>query len=60
MVSQSAGQTRFRTFKYENNGDSSRPTIVVRVIACFQPMDNCQVCCSKNDIILFFLSHFIS
>ncbi|KAG7550061.1 hypothetical protein ISN45_At05g008410 [Arabidopsis thaliana x Arabidopsis arenosa] len=42
MVSQSAGQTRFRTFKYENNGDSSRPTIVVRVIACFQPMDNCQ------------------
>ncbi|KAF8115723.1 hypothetical protein N665_0025s0180 [Sinapis alba] len=42
MVSQSAGQTRFRTFKYENNGDSNKPTIVVRAIVCFQPMANCQ------------------
>ncbi|KAL0648328.1 hypothetical protein Bca4012_046619 [Brassica carinata] len=37
MVSQSAGQTRFRTFKYENNG-----AVVVRAIVCFQPMANCQ------------------
>ncbi|KAF3514447.1 hypothetical protein F2Q69_00004888 [Brassica cretica] len=41
MVCQSPGKTRFRALKYET-GDANRPAIVVRVIACFQPMDNCQ------------------
>ncbi|WZY79716.1 hypothetical protein YC2023_026100 [Brassica napus] len=41
MVCQSPGKTRFRALKHET-GDANRPTIVVRIIACFQPMDNCQ------------------
>lgn len=42
MVCQAASQTRFRALMYEN-GIAGRPTIVVRVIACFQPMQGCQV-----------------
>ncbi|CAN8298852.1 unnamed protein product [Cochlearia groenlandica] len=42
MVRQSSGQTSFRALMYETNGDSNKPTIVVRVIACFQHMANCQ------------------
>ncbi|GMJ12907.1 hypothetical protein HRI_004959900 [Hibiscus trionum] len=41
MVCQAAGQTRFRALKHEN-GIAGKPTIVVRVIACFQPMEDCQ------------------
>ncbi|KAG7011543.1 Transcription factor bHLH, partial [Cucurbita argyrosperma subsp. argyrosperma] len=41
MVCQSASQTRFRALKYEN-GIAGKPTIVVKVIACFQPPQNCQ------------------
>ncbi|OEL13456.1 hypothetical protein BAE44_0025524 [Dichanthelium oligosanthes] len=36
MVWKAAAQTRFRVFKHENG-------IAVRVIACFQPPQNCQV-----------------
>ncbi|KAL4203625.1 hypothetical protein AMTRI_Chr01g128920 [Amborella trichopoda] len=40
MVCQAAGKARFRALKhYEENG---RATIVVRVIACFQPLQGCQ------------------
>ncbi|GLT94359.1 hypothetical protein SLE2022_121040 [Rubroshorea leprosula] len=41
MVCQAASKTRFRALKYEN-GIAGKPTIVVRVIACFQPMEDCQ------------------
>ncbi|KAK8562763.1 hypothetical protein V6N12_010833 [Hibiscus sabdariffa] len=41
MVCQAASQTRFRALKHEN-GIAGKPTIVVRVIACFQPMEDCQ------------------
>lgn len=42
MVCQAASQTRFRALKYEN-GIAGSATIVVRVIACFQPLQDCQV-----------------
>ncbi|ESR34086.1 hypothetical protein CICLE_v10006528mg [Citrus x clementina] len=41
MVCQAASQTRFRALKYEN-GSAGKPTIIVRVIACFKPMEDCQ------------------
>ncbi|KAG7607244.1 hypothetical protein ISN45_At05g060560 [Arabidopsis thaliana x Arabidopsis arenosa] len=41
MVCQSPGKTRFRGLKYET-GNANESTIVVRVIECYQPMDNCQ------------------
>ncbi|CAN4111956.1 unnamed protein product [Withania somnifera] len=41
MVCQAASQTRFRALKHEN-GITGRATIIVRVIACFQPLQNCQ------------------
>ncbi|KAK8298166.1 hypothetical protein V6Z11_A05G235000 [Gossypium hirsutum] len=41
MVCQAATQTRFRALKYEN-GIAGSATIVVRVIACFQPLQDCQ------------------
>ncbi|XVE95215.1 hypothetical protein REPUB_Repub02eG0076800 [Reevesia pubescens] len=53
MVCQAAGQTRFRALKYEN-GIAGSATIVVRVIACFQPLQDCQVCYS------FFYCSFLS
>ncbi|KAL3617300.1 hypothetical protein CASFOL_038845 [Castilleja foliolosa] len=40
MVCQAASQTRFRAHKHEN-GIAGRTTIIV-VIACFQPLQNCQ------------------
>jgi hypothetical protein len=43
MVSQAASQTRFRAMKHEN-GIAGSATIIVRVIACFQPLQDCQVC----------------
>lgn len=43
MVCQAASQTRFRALKHEN-GIAGKATIIVRVIACFQPLQNCQVC----------------
>ncbi len=43
MVSQAASQTRFRATKHEN-GIAGSATIIVRVIACFQPLQDCQVC----------------
>ncbi|KAK2662905.1 hypothetical protein Ddye_001479 [Dipteronia dyeriana] len=42
MVSQAAGQTRFRELKYEN-GIAGKPTIIVKVVACFKPMEDCQI-----------------
>lgn len=42
MVSQAASQTRFRALKHENGIDGSA-TIIIRVIACFQPLQDCQV-----------------
>lgn len=41
MVCQAASQTRFRALKHENGIDGSA-TIIVRVIACFQPLQDCQ------------------
>ncbi|KAL6545811.1 hypothetical protein OROGR_009685 [Orobanche gracilis] len=41
MVCQAASQTRFRAHKHEN-GIAGRTTIIIRVIACFQPLQNCQ------------------
>ncbi|WJX57993.1 hypothetical protein P8452_43495 [Trifolium repens] len=41
MVCQAASQTRFRALKHEN-GMAGCATIVVRVIACFQPLRECQ------------------
>lgn len=42
MVSQAASQTRFRALKHESSIDGE-PAIIVRVIACFQPLHDCQV-----------------
>lgn len=42
MVCQAASQTRFRALKHEN-GIAGNATIIVRVIACFQPLQDCQV-----------------
>ncbi|CAN4122365.1 unnamed protein product [Withania somnifera] len=41
MVFQAASQTRFRALKHEN-GIAGSATIIVRVIACFQPLQDCQ------------------
>ncbi|KAL4558986.1 hypothetical protein LXL04_031115 [Taraxacum kok-saghyz] len=41
MVCQSAGQTRFRALKHEH-GIAGSATIIVKVIACFQPLQDCQ------------------
>ncbi|KAI3670357.1 hypothetical protein L1987_87948 [Smallanthus sonchifolius] len=41
MVCQSAGQTRFRALKHLN-GTAGSATIIVKVIACFQPLQDCQ------------------
>lgn len=42
MVCQAASQTRFRALKHEN-GSAGKLTIIVRVIACYQPLQDCQV-----------------
>ncbi|KAK3006302.1 hypothetical protein RJ639_016856 [Escallonia herrerae] len=42
MVCQAASQTRFRALKHEN-GIAEGSTIIVRVIACFQPLQDCQL-----------------
>jgi hypothetical protein len=41
-VCQAASQTRFRALKHEN-GSAGKLTIIVRVIACYQPLQDCQV-----------------
>ncbi|GAA0171534.1 hypothetical protein LIER_25541 [Lithospermum erythrorhizon] len=41
MVCQAAGQTKFRALKHEN-GIAGSAAIVIRVIACFQPLQDCQ------------------
>ncbi|KAE9613460.1 hypothetical protein Lalb_Chr05g0217661 [Lupinus albus] len=41
MVYQAASQTRFRALKHWS-GVEGEPTIIVRVIACFQPLHFCQ------------------
>ncbi|KAK7368826.1 hypothetical protein VNO80_10857 [Phaseolus coccineus] len=41
MVCQAASQTRFRALKHEY-GINGEATIIVRVIACFQPLHFCQ------------------
>lgn len=41
MVCQAASQTKFRALKHEN-GIAGCSTIIVRVIACFQPLRECQ------------------
>ncbi|GMI90611.1 hypothetical protein HRI_002730400 [Hibiscus trionum] len=54
MVCQAASQTRFRALKYEN-GIAGTATIVVRVIACFQPLQDCQ----KFQVNCYFYCHNI-
>ena len=49
MVWKAAAQTRFRVFKHENG-------IIVRVIACFQLLQNCQVMSKKQTFVKDFLS----
>ncbi|RHN56224.1 hypothetical protein MtrunA17_Chr5g0427151 [Medicago truncatula] len=41
MVCQAASQTKFRALKHEN-GTAGCATIIVRVIACFQTLRECQ------------------
>ncbi|KAL5705891.1 hypothetical protein ACHQM5_024123 [Ranunculus cassubicifolius] len=41
MVSQAASQTKFRALKH-TCGIAGSATIIVRVIACFQPLHDCQ------------------
>ncbi|KAG5226619.1 cyclin-D4 [Salix suchowensis] len=41
MVWQAASQTRFRALKYEN-GIAGKPSIIVRFIACYRPLLDCQ------------------
>ncbi|KAL0336839.1 UNVERIFIED_CONTAM: Transcription factor [Sesamum calycinum] len=54
MVCQAASQTRFRALKHEN-GIAGCATIIVRVIACFQPLQDCQLlvlsgnCCASME-----------
>ncbi|KAJ8764756.1 hypothetical protein K2173_009152 [Erythroxylum novogranatense] len=47
MVCQAASQTRFRALKYEN-GIAGKQTIIVRVIACYQPLQDCQEYLAPN------------
>lgn len=54
MVSQAASQTRFRATKHEN-GIAGSATIIVRVIACFQPLQDCQVCIRLFDLVIWLL-----
>lgn len=58
MVCQAASQTRFRALKHEN-GIAGKPTIIVKVIACFQPLQNCQVYTARflNPLISVFCFH---
>uniref|UniRef100_A0A6N2MGX9 Uncharacterized protein n=1 Tax=Salix viminalis TaxID=40686 RepID=A0A6N2MGX9_SALVM len=58
MVCQAASQTNFRALKHEN-GIAGCATIIVRVIACFQPLQDCQIYFSTfvfklSWIVLFF------
>ena len=53
MVCQAASQTRFRALKHEN-GIAGSATIIVRVIACFQPLQDCQVS-GNNQLLLLVL-----
>lgn len=57
MVCQAAGQTRFRGLKHEN-GIAGGATVIVRVIACFQPLQDCQV--SNNLYHLNFLTTIVN
>ncbi|CAD5164463.1 unnamed protein product [Musa acuminata subsp. malaccensis] len=41
MVCQAATRTTFRALKHEN-GIAGSTTIIVRVLACFQPLQDCQ------------------
>ncbi|KAG6481004.1 hypothetical protein ZIOFF_057595 [Zingiber officinale] len=41
MVCQAATRTAFRALKHEN-GIAGSTTIIIRVIACFQPLQDCQ------------------
>lgn len=63
MVCQAASQTRFRALKHES-GIAGRPTIIVRVIACFQPLQDCQVSpiliCQPFVLSLFVLDSLLS
>ncbi|KAL3567628.1 hypothetical protein D5086_030279 [Populus alba] len=51
MVCQAASQSRFRALKYEN-GIAGKPTIIVRVIACYRPLQDCQVSTKHSMILL--------
>ncbi|RWV77767.1 hypothetical protein BHE74_00024370 [Ensete ventricosum] len=42
MVCQAATRTTFRAFKHENGVAGSTTTIIVTVLACFQPLQDCQ------------------
>ncbi|KAF8404683.1 hypothetical protein HHK36_009571 [Tetracentron sinense] len=52
MVCQAASQTRFRALKHES-GIAGSSTIIVRVIACFQPLQDCQVSRGQISHVLF-------
>ena len=55
MVCQAASQTRFRALKHEN-GTAGSSTIIVRVIACFQPLTDCQVYYPRTEETVVILS----
>lgn len=57
MVCQAASQTKFRALKHEN-GTAGCATIIVRVIACFQTLRECQVCESIIEDNWFFIFWF--
>jgi len=57
MVGRAASQTGFRALKH-CNGIEGEPTIIVRVIACFQPLQDCQV--SKVLLIHSVFQFFVS
>ncbi|MFS7941360.1 hypothetical protein Hanom_Chr05g00475311 [Helianthus anomalus] len=58
MVCQSAGQTRFRALKHLN-GTAGSATIIVKVIACFQPLQDCQVRCSFIFLFIFIFRNIV-
>jgi hypothetical protein len=61
MVGKAASQTTFRALKHWN-GVEGEPTIIVRVIACFQPLHDCQVSIVLliHSVFQFFFLSFIT
>lgn len=55
MVGRAASQKGFRALKH-CNGIEGEPTIIVRVIACFQPLQDCQV---SNVLLILGIFQFL-